>query len=212
MDVPSDFRKANMTISREVFESGQTVDEFKAQMRQNREVFERSESEAVISPEERAFYANLPTALNVLVLAEDWCPDVIAGLSTVARLARETGKLDVRVLLRDQHLDIADQYLKEGKYRSIPVFVFFDQDMREIGYLIERPARATAEMRAARERYVAEHPENPELAVPTEQQSEETRALLVQVGRDVRSARGAIWASWLLEDIRGLLGGVPAQA
>ena len=201
-----------MAISRELFESGLTIDEFKAQMQHNREKLEHSEAEAVIPPEERALYASLPAPLNVLVLAEDWCPDVVAGLSLVSKLAHETGKLNVRVLLRDQHLDVADQYLKEGKYRSIPVLVFFDQDMREIGHLIERPARATAEMRAARERYIAEHPENHELSMPTDQQSEETHALLAQVGRDVRSQRTAIWTRYLLEDIHALLEGVAAQA
>lgn len=201
-----------MTISRELFESGMTIDEFKAQMRENRDKLERSEAEAVIPPEERAFYAGLPEPLNVLVLAEDWCPDVVAGLSLVSKLAQETGKLNVRVLLRDQHLDVADQYLKEGKYRSIPVLVFFDQQMRQIGYIIERPARATAEMRAARDRYIAEHPENPELSAPTDQQSEETRAALVQVSRDTRAERSAIWTRYLLEDIHAQLQSVAAQA
>lgn len=201
-----------MTISRELFESGMTIDEFKAQMRENRDKLERSGVEAVIPPEERAFYAGLPEPLNVLVLAEDWCPDVVAGLSLVSKLAQETGKLNVRVLLRDQHLDVADQYLKEGKYRSIPVLVFFDQQMRQIGYIIERPARATAEMRAARDRYIAEHPENPELSAPTDQQSEETRAALVQVSRDTRAERSAIWTRYLLEDIHAQLQSVAAQA
>lgn len=189
-----------------------TIDQFKAQMRQNRETLEQSEAAAVIPPEERAFYASLPETLNVLVLAEDWCPDVVAGLSLVSKLAHETGKLNVRVLLRDQHLDVADQYLKEGKYRSIPVLVFFDQRMREIGHIIERPARATAEMREGRQRYIAEHPENPELAAPADQQSEETRALLAQIGRGVRAQRSAIWTRYLLEDIHALLEGVAAQA
>jgi hypothetical protein len=212
MDARSDFRKAHMAITRDVFESGLTIDEFKTQMRQNREKFEHNQSEAVIPAEERAFYASLPAPLNVLVLAEDWCGDVLAGLPVVAALARETGKLNVRVLLRDEHLDIADQYLKEGKHRSIPVFIYFDQDMGEIGHLIERPARATAEMRAARERYITEHPDNAELRAPTDQQSEETRALLLQVGRDVRSQRGDVWAGYLLEDLHALLEGIAAGA
>jgi hypothetical protein len=33
------------------------------------------------------------------------------------------------------------QYLKDGQHQSIPVFVFFDQDFRELGHWIERPAR-----------------------------------------------------------------------
>jgi hypothetical protein len=34
-----------------------------------------------------------------------------------------------------------DQYLKKGLYRSIPVFVFFDEHMTEVARFIEsRPA------------------------------------------------------------------------
>jgi hypothetical protein len=34
-----------------------------------------------------------------------------------------------------------DQYLKKGLYRSIPVFVFFDEHMNEVARFIEsRPA------------------------------------------------------------------------
>lgn len=33
-----------------------------------------------------------------------------------------------------------DQYLKRGLYRSIPVFVFFDEDMNELARFVERPS------------------------------------------------------------------------
>lgn len=199
-----------MAISRDVFESGMTIDQFKAQMRQNRENLEQNEEAVVIPPDERAFFAGLSAPLNVLTLAEDWCPDVVAGLAVVGKLARETGKLNVRVLLRDEHLDIADQYLKDGKYRSVPVFVLFDQAMRQLGVFIERPARATTEMREAREQYIAAHPENAELSLPSDQQSEETRAQLLKVGRDVRAERVNTFARYLIEDLHALLEVVPA--
>ena len=66
-----------------------------------------------------------------MVLAEDWCGDVIANLPLLGELAQASGKLNLRVFLRDQNLDIMDQYLKEGKFRSIPVFAFFDQDFSQ---------------------------------------------------------------------------------
>jgi hypothetical protein len=31
-----------------------------------------------------------------------------------------------------------DQFLKDGRYRSIPVFVFLDEDMQELARFIER--------------------------------------------------------------------------
>ncbi len=44
----------------------------------------------------------------------------------------------MRIFLRDANPDLMDQYLKNGLYRSIPVFVFFDEDMNELARFIEQ--------------------------------------------------------------------------
>jgi len=54
--------------------------------------------------------------------------------------------MELRVFPRDANMDIMDQYLNQGKFASIPTFVFFDRDWRELGQWIERPAAATAIM------------------------------------------------------------------
>lgn len=136
-----------MTITHERFEQGMTYAAYKNQMTRNRDRLEENERTLALVPEDVQFFAQLPQPLHVLVLAEDWCGDVIANLPTLGRLAKESGKLNVHVFLRDQNLDLIDQYLKDGQHRSIPVFVFFDQDMRELGHWIERPAKLT-EMQA----------------------------------------------------------------
>ena len=132
-----------MSITRERFAQGLTYAEYKAQMTRNLPQLEQNEQTLELPADDAQFFAKLPQPLHVLVLAEDWCGDVIANLPTLGRLAAESGKLDVRVFLRDQNLDIMDQYLNHGEHRSIPVFVFFDQDFRELGHWIERPAFVT---------------------------------------------------------------------
>jgi selT/selW/selH-like putative selenoprotein len=139
--------RISMAITRERFEQGLTYDEYKAQMTRNQERFEQNEQTVQISSADIAFFASLPQ-LHVLVLAEDWCGDVIANLPILGQLAKQTNKLNIRVFLRDQNLDIMDQYLKDGQFRAIPVFVFFDEDFRELGFWIERPA-SVSEMQAA---------------------------------------------------------------
>jgi hypothetical protein len=47
--------------------------------------------------------------------------------------------VELRVFLRDRNPDITDQFLKHGRYRTIPVFVFFDEAMSELARFIERP-------------------------------------------------------------------------
>ena len=46
--------------------------------------------------------------------------------------------IETRIFLRDENTDLMDQFLKDGRYRSIPVFVFFDEDMQELARFIER--------------------------------------------------------------------------
>src|SRR5579883_1270242 len=133
-----------MAVTRERFEQGMTYAAFKEQMTRNRDRFEASEQRFTPSASDVEAFSKLPRPLNVLVLAEDWCGDVIANLPILGRLAEASGKLNLRVFLRDQNLDLIDQYLNQGKYRSIPVFVFFDDNFQEVGRFIERPASVTA--------------------------------------------------------------------
>ena len=48
--------------------------------------------------------------------------------------------VEMRVFLRDQNPDLMDQYLNRGIFKSIPVFVFFDGDMKEVAPLHRAPA------------------------------------------------------------------------
>jgi len=201
-----------MAISRERFDSGMTVTAYKAQMKTNQEQFAENERKVALRPADVEFFAGLPEPVNVLVITEDWCGDALANVPVLARLAQETGKLNVRVFLRDQNLDLADQYLKEGKYRSVPVFVFFDQQMRELGHFIERPARATREMADDRARLAAEHPELTDISGSFEDMSEGTRKLVFDSLKELRARRGQAWTEMLLDDIKTLLSNVSSAS
>jgi selT/selW/selH-like putative selenoprotein len=147
-----------MPVTRERFAQGLTYDAYKAQMTRNRERFDNNEQTVELRSDDIAFFARLDGPLHVLVLAEDWCGDVIANLPVLGRLAAESRTLDIRVFLRDQNLDIMDQYLKDGQYRSIPVFVFFDAAFQELGHWNERPARVTELQSAMRRDLFAHEP------------------------------------------------------
>lgn len=195
-----------MAITRERFEQGMTVEQYKRQMTRNRELFEANEARATVRPEDVAFFNSLPQSINTLVITEDWCGDALANVPVLAKLAEQTGKLTLRLFLRDQNLDLADQYLKEGKYRSVPVFVFFDQEMHELGHFIERPAQATAEMDANAASLAAQHPELPDVGGSFDTMSDAAKKLRMQSLSELREQRGATWTNWLLDDIKQLLG------
>ena len=167
-----------MTIDRSRFEQGMTYDAYKAQMTRNGDRFAENEKRVVIGERDLAAFRDLPRAVKVLVLAEDWCGDVIANLPVLGRLAKESGKLDVRVFLRDQNDDIMQRYLNKGQFKSIPVFVFLDDSFRELGHWIERPASVT-EVRAKRRKEIfAAHPEFGSPDAPVDQLPEDVRVRL----------------------------------
>lgn len=198
-----------MGVTRERFVQGMSYDAYKAQMTRNQERFVETEQTVDLSPEEVAFFRRLPQPVNVLVLAEDWCGDVIANLPVLGRLAEESGKLNVRVFLRDQNLDIMDQYLKQGQFRSIPVFVFFDENFQELGYWIERPAKMTELVQEERLKIFANDPELAGLApsTPPSELPEETRLRLSQGLTAFRAEKRPFSDSEVVREIREVIGG-----
>lgn len=176
-----------MTVTLERFVTGMTYDEFKAAMTRNRDRFEDNERAVAISDDDRRAFAGLNRSARVLVLAEDWCGDVVANLPVLGRLSKESGKLDLRVFARDENPDLMDQYLNQGKYKSIPVFVFFDDEFRELGRFIERPASVTARRAAQRGDIYRSDPAFGSPDSPVDQLADDVRERLtekLQAGRD----------------------------
>jgi hypothetical protein len=83
-----------------------------------------------------------------MVLTEPWCGDSAQCLPCLAVLADGLPNVDLRVLQRDDNLDIMDQFLTDGK-RSIPMLVAFDPDGNELFRWGPRPAAAQRVVDAA---------------------------------------------------------------
>jgi hypothetical protein len=123
-------------VTPERFAQGLTFAQYLAQMRTNRERFEQRMADAPITPADRE--AIRGRKLKVLVITEDWCGDALVGFPAVARLVEGAPDVEMRVFLRDANPDVMDQYLKRGLYRTIPVIVFFDEQMNELARYMER--------------------------------------------------------------------------
>jgi hypothetical protein len=167
-----------MAVDRARWEKGITYEAFKAAMTRNQDRFAENEGRVALDPETIKTFKSLSQRLHVLVLAEDWCGDVVANLPILGRLAKEAPTLDVRVFYRDQNLDLMERWLNQGKYQSIPVVVFFDQDFRELGHWIERPASVTARRAQERKKIFAAHPEFGSPEAPVDQLPEDVRGQL----------------------------------
>ncbi|PAD41005.1 thioredoxin family protein [Shouchella clausii] len=70
--------------------------------------------------------------MKAVVLTADWCGDAMVNVPIFLKLA-QTALMDVRFLIRDENLELMDQYLTNGRARSIPIIVFFDREGKEAG-------------------------------------------------------------------------------
>lgn len=200
-----------MTVTRERFEQGLTYAAYKEQMTRNRERLEETERTVQFDESELAFFRALPKPSYVLALAEDWCGDVINNLPLLGRLVEASGTLELRVFLRDQNLDLIDLYLKDGQFRSIPVFAFFDSAFRPIGHWIERPARISALMNARRQELFATDPAlaGVDPATPPGELSEAARTRMMAFFGEFRAATRQESDHEVLRELHALLAGQP---
>ena len=164
-------------ISKERFELGMTFQQYLDQMGTNKEKFVQFLGEITLTPEDRAALNGLGRRLNVLVITEDWCGDALYNFPVLARMVEGNPNVQMRVFLRDKNPDLMDQYLNQKLYRSIPVFVFFDEHMKEVARFTERPPA----------------------------QAEELDRRMLEVRRALRAERAPEWRRGVIEHIKGLL-------
>lgn len=136
---------ADNPVTKERFATGKTWQEYLDSGIRNKELFERNYANLAISAEQearlKAVAAKPGGPDHVVVIGEDWCPDVYRGTGIAQRMA-EAMNIEFRFFERDQNKDMIQPYLKDGEFESIPVFVFFDKDHNELGHFTERPALA----------------------------------------------------------------------
>ena len=67
-----------------------------------------------------------------LVLTEGWCGDAAQSLPVMQTLAQLNPLIRLRIILRDENLELMDQYLTNGVSRSIPKLIALDTDSLEV--------------------------------------------------------------------------------
>ena len=125
-------------VTKERFAQGMTVQQYIDQMSMNKERLLAALASTTIGPGEARVLDRDGAARRVLVITEDWCGAAIASLPFVIKLVEQRPDVETRIFLRDENPDLMDQFLKNGVYRSIPVFVVFDEQMNELARFIER--------------------------------------------------------------------------
>lgn len=141
-------------ITIERFAKGKTFREYVESGIRNKELFEQNYNGLVITPGQaaklKALAAKPGGPHHMVVIGEDWCPDVYRGLGVAQKIAEAMG-IELRMFERDQNKDMIQPYLKDGQFESIPVYVFYDKDNNELGHFIERPKLANEQLHVTRD-------------------------------------------------------------
>jgi hypothetical protein len=183
-------------VTRERFDSGMDWKAWMAHVQRNIPKFEFNYNETQVPPDKAATLKELSKKeggpKRVLVLGEDWCPDVFRGLPVFARMAEAAG-WDLRCFPRDENLDIMNEFLKGGEHQSIPTAVFYTKDHEYISHWIERPQKAEDEMDQLRSLFEG---------LDREKDYQEMKR------RNNEFQEGPVWASWrdaTIDEVTALL-------
>jgi hypothetical protein len=187
-------------ITIERFKKGKTWQQYVDSGIRNKDLFEQNYSGTTISAEQgerlKALAARPNGLHHVVVIGEDWCPDVYRGTGIAARIAEAAG-IEFRFFERDQNKDIIQPYLKDGEFESIPVLVFYDKDHREIAHFIERPKLANEQLHLTRDVLGDTSPAGIAKKLGHEPSEEELAAERAQAREKyLEWQKGETWAGW----------------
>ena len=205
-------------ITLERFGKGKTFQQYLESGIRNRELFENNYNGLTISAEQKAALQELAARPDgphhMVVIGEDWCPDVYRGAGVAQKIAEAAG-IERRFFERDQNKDMIAGYLKGGEFESIPVFVIYDKDHNEITHFIERPRLANEQIHVTRDVIGDMSPAAIAARIGHEPSEDEVAAERAK-GRDRYMAwqrDSDVWAGWrvatvdeVIADIRAKLG------
>jgi len=188
-----------LAVTRERFNQGMTYEQFKAE-RRNRDAYEATEHMIELGEADLAPFRELPSRMDVLVIVTETCPDVIMNVPILDRIARESGKLNVRIFMRDDNKDLIAQYMN-GPYESVPVFAFFDPSWEQRAVFIERPPSVTALRTRKTQEIHEEHPEFGPYGGSAGELDEDARGRLQQAIRQMRTDTAPAYARETIREL-----------
>lgn len=114
------------------FEKGMTFEQYRSSMQVNQGELQRVYEQVEFTEEDIATYNQVADSrYRGIVLTADWCGDAALNVPVIQRIAEQC-KMELRYLIRDENLELMDQYLTNGTSRAIPIFIFIDEQGAEV--------------------------------------------------------------------------------
>lgn len=194
-----------MSTTRERFENGETFETYRERILAGggltKDLLVASETGLAGIQIDTSVFAALPARLRVLVLHFDACSDSADTLPILNRIAQETGKIEMRIIERDDNPDLRDSHLLRGRFAAVPVVIFLDDGYNEIGHFIERPDSIT---RLRAERKQAIYDSNPAYGAVDAPPSEVPDEIRTAILTDIMAMREEVRPLLITETVREL--------
>ncbi|MBD0383701.1 thioredoxin family protein [Paenibacillus sedimenti] len=131
--------------------------------------------------EDQEFFESLNNRddLRCLIVAADWCGDVVRNVPVVFKALENSG-IPVEVLIIEENYDVIDQFLTGGG-RGIPKVIFTDTGGFVLGHWGPRPAHVQAVMTQFKK-------ENPDREAPD--YNEKIQVARAEMGRQYGEGNG----------------------
>ncbi len=191
-------KQKESVVTSERYAQGQTYAEYVRSIERNGQRFQENYDGTTIAPQDAAALKELMAKphgpAKMLIIGEDWCPDVFRGMPVFQRVAEATG-MEIRIFKRDENKDIIAEFLKDGEHESIPVAVFYTKDMEYLGHFIERPDLAYREMRETLGPMYARM-RKPDMTADEKEAAKR---------ENIAFQNGPMWANWRDETVREVI-------
>ena len=164
-----------MSLTLEKFNQGMSPRQYLDQVKVNKQAIEQIYTSTQTPTEDKAFFDGLDHPLRLAIFTAAWCGDAISTAPAIMRLAEDTKNLDMSIFDRDQELELTNSFLPEHRAGTVPVFVVFDSEMREIGRFIETAKELVPTLDKMEEDVARETLPPSEAGKPMSEVSESTR-------------------------------------
>ena len=121
-----------------LFERGKTWQQFLASVSAQRELWSKTESAVAVAPDLSDRAKRAGDGLQLLVVAEDWCPDSVFTIPYVARLAESAG-IPLRIFDRASGEALMRAHPTRDGRTATPTIVL-RRNGRDVGAWVERPS------------------------------------------------------------------------
>jgi hypothetical protein len=126
------------TDAQQLFRNGKTWEQFLSGISNQRELWRRTESAVTVPSELTARVTAASLGLQLVIVAEDWCPDSAFTVPYIARLARSAG-VPLRIVDRSMGEALMTAHRTPDGRTATPTIVLL-RDGHDAGGWVERPA------------------------------------------------------------------------